>query len=251
MQAAKGCIRELKQGVSRLMIKTGFPKKLWNHCIILMEMIRSSTTNSIYMTAGQVPETIMTGETADISQICQFGWFDWVMYHDPAKFPDNKMILGRYLGPAIDVGSMLTCKILLPNGQYVCRSTLRHLNNDERNSEVHKAQRLQFDQAIKKLGPKAQPIDFDEQNLTPEHIHYGEDADSIDSDHGNLEITPELGGNYIGAEILIPRGGVFLRGRVARRKRDANGNPIGRSHDSPPSTCDPTLWSLTIMTRQS
>ena len=83
------------------------------------------------------------------------------------------------------------------------------------------------------LVQKAQPIDFDEQNLTPEHIHYGEDADSIDSDHGNLEITPELGDNYIGAEILIPRGGVFLRGRVARRKRDANGNPIGRSHDSP------------------
>ena len=106
------------------MIKTGSPKKLWDHCIILMAMIRSFSTNSIYMTAGQVPETIMTGETANISRTYQFGWFDWVMYHDPAKFPDNKMILGRYLGPAIDVGSMLTAKILMPNGQYVCRSTL-------------------------------------------------------------------------------------------------------------------------------
>ena len=46
------------------------------------------------------------------------------MYHDPAKFPDNKAILGQYLGPAIDVGSMLTAQILLPNGQYVCRPTL-------------------------------------------------------------------------------------------------------------------------------
>ena len=31
MQAANGCIRELKWGVSRLMIKTGSPKKLWDH----------------------------------------------------------------------------------------------------------------------------------------------------------------------------------------------------------------------------
>jgi len=110
MQAAEGCIRELKRGVSRLMIKTGSPKKLWDHCIELMAMIRSCSTNSIYMTAGQVPETLMSGETADISRICQFGWFDWVMYHDPAKFPEDKPTLGRYLGPAIDVGSMLTAK---------------------------------------------------------------------------------------------------------------------------------------------
>ena len=66
----------------------------------------------------------MTGETADISQICQFGWYDWVMYHDPTKFPDDKAVLGRYLGPAIDVGSMHTAKILKPNGQYVCRLML-------------------------------------------------------------------------------------------------------------------------------
>ena len=79
------------------------------------------------MTAGQVPETIMTGDTANISQICQFGWYDWVMYYDHITFPDDKALLGQYLGPAIDGGSMLTAKILKPNGQYVCRSTLRYL----------------------------------------------------------------------------------------------------------------------------
>jgi hypothetical protein len=51
MQATEGCIRELKRGVSRLMIKTGSPKKLWDLCIILMALIHSCLTNSIYMTA--------------------------------------------------------------------------------------------------------------------------------------------------------------------------------------------------------
>ena len=69
------------------------------------------------MTAGQVPETIMTRDTADISRICQFGWYDWVMYYDHTTFPDDKALLGQYLGPAIDVGLMLTAKILKPNRQ--------------------------------------------------------------------------------------------------------------------------------------
>jgi hypothetical protein len=174
------------------------------------------------------------------------------MYHDPAKFPEDIAILGRYLGPAIDVGSMLTAKILMPHGQYVCRSTLRHLNDDERISEVHKAQQLTFDQAINdKLGPKASPPDFDEQDLTPEHIYYEEDAESIDSDHGNLEVTPEIGDNYIGAEILIPRGGDLLRGRVTRRKRDANGNPIGQSHNSPALDTQSYIVEFMIMIKRS
>ena len=42
-----------------------------------------------------------------------------------------------------------------------------------------------------------------------------------------------MGDNYIGANILIPRGGVLSRGHVTRHKRDANGNPIGQSHASP------------------
>jgi hypothetical protein len=48
------------------------------------------------------------------------------------------MILGRYLGPATDVSSALTAKILKLNGQYVCRSTLRHLTDEELQCSVHK-----------------------------------------------------------------------------------------------------------------
>ena len=75
--------------------------------------------------------------------------------------------------------------------------------------------------------------DFDEKDLTPENLHYEEDADSIDPDHGALEVTPEMGDNYIGAEIMIPRGGVLSRGQVVRRKQYCDGNPVGRSHTNP------------------
>jgi hypothetical protein len=68
-QAAEGCIRELKCGVPCKMIKTGSPRALWDHCIELEALIHSSTSNNVYMTNGKVPETIMTGSTANISQI--------------------------------------------------------------------------------------------------------------------------------------------------------------------------------------
>ncbi len=72
------------------------------------------------MTAGQVPDTIMTSSTADINHIAEFGWYDWVMYQDNIpSYPDDTLILGRYFGPATDIGSALTAKILQPNGQFV------------------------------------------------------------------------------------------------------------------------------------
>jgi hypothetical protein len=39
------------------------------------------------------------------------------MFRDTVtSFPNDKLILGRYLGPAIDTGSALTAKILKSNG---------------------------------------------------------------------------------------------------------------------------------------
>ncbi len=94
-QAAEGCIRKLKRGVSRKMIKTSSPRVLWDHCSELEALIHLSTSNDIYITNGKVPETKLTGSTANISHICEFGWYDWVMFRDnlPA-FPDVKLILG-------------------------------------------------------------------------------------------------------------------------------------------------------------
>jgi len=156
------------------------------------------------------------------------------MYYDHTHFPDDKSLLGQYLGPAIDVGSMLTAKILKPNRQHVCRSTLRHLDDDKRNSQVHKTLQQNFDQVIEGiLGTAAKPTDFSEQDLTPENIHFEGDADSIDPDHGDLEVTPEIGDNFISAKIMTPRGGVLSRGQVTKQKRDSDGNPVGRSHTNP------------------
>jgi hypothetical protein len=93
------------------MIKTSFPRVLWDHCIKLEVLICSLTSNNIYMTNGEVPETIVTRSIADISHICEFGWYDWVMFRDNVPtFHDVKLTLGQYVGPATNVDSALTTK---------------------------------------------------------------------------------------------------------------------------------------------
>jgi hypothetical protein len=63
---------------------------------------------------------VMSGETSDISQFCKFAFYDWIMFRDqPVAFPDDNPVLGRYLGPAIDMGPALTAKILKANGEVV------------------------------------------------------------------------------------------------------------------------------------
>jgi hypothetical protein len=219
------------------MMKTRSPNVLWDHCIELEALVCSNTSNNIYMTNGEVPETIMTGSTADISHICQFAWYDWVMFRDNIPtFPDPKLILGRYLGPAINVGLALTTKIPKSNGQVVYRSTLQHLTNLEHCCPVHIADRKSFDDSIaERLGPAAQDSDFPLVDLTPEYDLFGDigDADSDpDPDHADLKVTPKVGDN-IGVDLLFPKGGTMTKGRVTARKRDADGNPKGRANPNP------------------
>jgi hypothetical protein len=218
MQAAEGAIRELKRGVTRKMTRTATPKVLWDHCIELEALIRSHSVNGIYESNGQVPETIMTGSTADISHICEFGWYDWVMFRDNAlTFPEDKVVLGRYLGPATDVGGMMTAKILKENGQFVCRSTLRHLTKEEEDDPSHIDMRRRFDESIASvLGPGALTSDFDPEDLTPELPRYGDvkERDDGEDDLTPEEVTPEMGDSYLNAEISVSKGGSMARGRV-------------------------------------
>jgi hypothetical protein len=132
-------------------------------------LICSHTANYIYATGTEVPETIMKGGTADINQIWEFTWYDWVMFCDTANtipFPDDKLTLGKYLGPATDIGLTLTAKILKQNGQYTCHLSIRQLTPREIVCTVHIAARLHFDKMISKcIGPNAVSGDFPAKDL--------------------------------------------------------------------------------------
>ncbi len=99
------------------MLMSGAPRHLWDDCLELEAYIRSHSTNSVYRLDGKVLETYMSGETADNGQFCVLAWYDCIMYRPGTiDYPDEPLRLGRYLGPAIDVGPAMTAKILQQNG---------------------------------------------------------------------------------------------------------------------------------------
>ena len=79
------------------------------------------------------------------------------------------MFIGRWLGPAIDVGNTMTYKILRPDGGYVCRSTLRYWTSNEEANPVRMAERLSFmNQLNSCIGHAAKFSGFPLNGLTPE-----------------------------------------------------------------------------------
>ncbi len=85
--------------------------------------------------------------------------------------------------------------------------------------------RRRYDESIEDiLGPSAVDADFDPEDLTPKYRPYDEDFDfgiKGEDDQPLDKVTPETGDGYLNAEIA--------RGRVVRRKRDADGNLTGRA----------------------
>jgi hypothetical protein len=235
--AAEGGIRELKKGVGRKMVRSKSPRTLWDDCLELEAYIQSYTWSSIYELDDEVPETMIMGDTAEISQYCQHGWYEWIKFRDTAQhFPEPKMTLGRYLGPKIDVGPAMTAKILKANGQVVHRSTYRALNESEWASEAERLERNAFDVTVEiKLGPSMKPDDLPVDGTeTPMYERY-EDDDGERHRHADDEeaFTPEEADNFVNAEVALMHHGKRTTGKVRNRKRQADGSLVGLANHNP------------------
>ena len=97
----------------------------------------------------------MSDETADISEFADFYRYDWVMYRDTSvSYPGRNPKLGRYCGPAYDIGPSMCAKILKVSGEYAYRSSLRGLTAQDLADPVQIQLRKEFDRRISiKLGP--------------------------------------------------------------------------------------------------
>ena len=237
MMDAKVCIKHLKQGLSRKMLKSTSPKWLWDHCIELEALIRSNNDLDIYGLEGQVPETVMTGQSANISNLCEYERFQLVMYYQTKeRYPDDKLAMGRYLGPVIDVGNAINYKILFPDSNYFCRLTSRPWIPVEKANPVFPCGLWKYmPQVQDALGAACNVGDVQDAVLTPGFEYYADDVEDgfEDTPDDILPTTPEVNNNYVGTNVLLLRGNNMAQGRVRKSACDSNGNPIGGANENP------------------
>ena len=75
--------------------------------------------------------------------------------------------MGRWLGPAVDVGPAMTYKVKKSNGHFVFRSSVRHWTPEEEANPDLLREREEFMARLKdNLGRPAKEVDFPLEDLT-------------------------------------------------------------------------------------
>ena len=58
----------------------------WDYCAERRALINNLTAKNLFQLNGTNPNFKITGNTGDISNLCQFRWFEWCYYCNSSKF---------------------------------------------------------------------------------------------------------------------------------------------------------------------
>jgi hypothetical protein len=214
------------------MTKSNAPRILWDHSFQLQAEICSHTALDLFTLGGDTPTTKLLGDTADISHLCQFEWYQYVWFIHPSDKLDSKHI-GRYLGPSHLVGDVTCSKVLTSKATVLVRSSVYPVSHEDLVTSGVNDRLLDFGAQLReKLKDRYEPLSIEPEVLT--YTPY-EDIESQP-----LEM-PEAGemdhaayDNYISARVWLPTDdGIAKPAKVTGRKRDTDGNLIGHTNDNP------------------
>ena len=111
-----------KEAVRKDILYEKPPLLFWDYCAERRALIKNMTAKDLFQLRGQTPHFSTFGEEGDISNICQFGWFEWVYFWETTgKFPLPPNVLRRCLGPAKKEGNEMAQWVLKQNGRIVPR----------------------------------------------------------------------------------------------------------------------------------
>ena len=240
---AEGVIREIRKKWFRVMVRKQVPRRLWDYGMrwVCETMQRTSTTAGGL--EGSIPLQGITGETEDISQWLDFGFYDRVWYLENAGLGEKKP--GRWLGVSHQTGSMMSYHVLTDTGHVVARTTVQRVTNLEMQEDVNILVFGAFDAEVRRRfkeddlpddDAKPNPADWAEfLEFDPD---FQEEFNKIVNDEGTPEAdsyTPEVGDDtYMHMELALPRDGDGPEfARVTKRLRDDNGLPIGTANENP------------------
>ena len=237
----------LKEAVRKDMKDQDSPMVFWDYCIERRARIHNLIAKSNFKLHGSNPYTLTIGEEGDISNLCQFGWYEWCYFREhTAAFPNQQEVLGRVLGPARGEGNEMCQWVLKGNGKVVPRRSVRPLNPSEIHSEVEIKKRQVFDELIERRHgtsinpPKPMKGDPDtaEPDFETDFVDNGQTGDLPDIEDildstGKVLNQQPMWDKLINAEILLQQGDRLQLGKVNRRSVDDSGSIIGTYSENP------------------
>jgi hypothetical protein len=140
---AEGAIREVRRRWFRTMIRKRVPRKLWDYGIRWTTQVMQRTLTQAGGLRGACPLEEVTGETVDISEYLDFGFYYHVSFNENAGLSVTSV--GRWLGISHRVGGLMSYWILTIKGTVISRTTVQRVTALEKETDEVKAAVVEFD----------------------------------------------------------------------------------------------------------
>lgn len=240
---AEGVIRELRKKWYRTIFRTNCPRRLWSYGIPHVAKIMSMTASYSGNLDGRTPLEAITGETPDISEYLDFGFYDRVWFKQDAGIGEVR--LGRFLGVSHRTGSLMSYWVLPASGIPESRTTVQRVTLLESQTEANIARFAAYDAKIKerfkedRLVPKGEKPDPSEwAEILEDDLDFAAEFARIFNNpevkEADDDFDPDTYDSYLNMELALDRGGENPEvAKVVKRLKDKDGRPIGTSHDNP------------------
>ena len=238
----------IKEAVRKDMKESNCPLAIWDYCVERRARINNLTVKDTFKLHGSNPHTATLGNVGDISNICQYGWYEWCYYREQTEmFPFNREVLGRVLGPARGAGNEMAQWIMKANGNVVPRRTSRPLKPEEIHSPEEAEKRKVFDGLIERRWgtsinpPNTEKPTNEDDDFAEFYEHEDEDEspriipeieDTVDSTGRLLNQQPAYD-RLLQAEVSLQLDEAMATGVVTRRATGPDGKTGGKYDDNP------------------
>jgi hypothetical protein len=234
------------------------PQRLWDFGLVFESEILTRIARGKNKRSGYEE---VTGQTPDISEWLDFGFYDLVWYWDRPDKPsinDETRKLARWLGVSHRVGSDLCYWLITESGKIISRTSVEHVTRDDYLEPDTEKKIKDFNTALEErlddknfkvegnIGPNDWLLDIENEKYD---LNYGAMAtDGVtptDEDYGDMlhderpeadifEEDPKMIDKYLGVEMKMDVGtGQERTGRVIKRARGPDGRVVGRHHSNP------------------
>ena len=240
---AETVIRELRKRWYRTIFRTNCPRSLWNYGLPHIAKIMQLTASNAAGLDGRTPLEIITGDTPDISEYLDFGFYDRVWFKENAGLEVPK--LARFLGVAHRVGMLMSFWVLPESGIPVAATTVSRIPQLEKELEANQTRFQQYDEKIaakfkeerlQAVGGKPNLEDWsdlleEDEDFAKEFATLYNNSDVPEADD---QFSPDSFDMYINMELALDRGTDEPQlAKVTKRLRDKDGKPIGTANDNP------------------
>ena len=223
------------------MLKKRVPQRLWNFALLWICETGNVTVTSSHYAQGRTPLEIITGETPNISEFFDFGFYDWVTFKSNGGVGGAE--IGRWLGVSHRVGPLMTYWILPKSGIPISCTTVQRMPLNEFSRDEIQKQIAEYESGLeKRLQAVSAQLSThpDPENMPQSHVLSLENEDTkfieefmrvrnnedVPLAEDDVEDTPDP---YLHMEFTLPRGvdGAPVNYEVKKRVIDDDGKPKG------------------------